>query len=65
MIGLPKSTFVPKDTADDSVLSLPKDKRDALFDAQFGALLHGATNMCPEWCKKSESGLGSEPEKKE
>ena len=65
MIGVPKSTFVPKRKADDSALYLPEDKKDELFRGLFGELLHGAQHTAPNLGKPSLIGSDNELEKKD
>ena len=65
MIGAPKNMFVPKRKADDSLLSLPKDKRREHFRAAFRGLLDGATTTVLSPGPPSSTGSNNEPEKKE
>lgn len=64
MIGVPKSTFVPKRKADDSLLSLPKDNRREHFRGLFRELLNGATHTAPNQGPPSLIGSDNEPKKK-
>jgi hypothetical protein len=65
MIGAPKSTFVPKDTADDSALYLPEEEKRERFRGLFAELLNGATHTAPNQGPPSLVGSDNEPKKKE